>query len=305
LSKGRSFALIWCIINALMLLSFITPLVVITINFVLVPALALFTKLEWKKAALFYAISLAAVGAVTGYLGLFPVSVSVFFLAPSIVMGIMYRKKLPARSAIVGGTVTLLAQMLLGLLITYAAGLDPIEKVREFIQSGVDSLPEVLRNSVNQAALNATIHYFLQIIPLLLIVTAVFYTFIGHAVGRWILRKNNVMVPGLKPVREWMLPRSMALYLVIVTIADMFISIESNTFISMVVWNLLPILSIAFTVQAISFFFFFAHAKKKSVALPVFSIVMVVLFPPLLIYLYCVIGLLDVLTPMRKRIAGG
>ncbi len=305
MSKGRSFALVWCIINTLMLLSFITPLVMITINFVLVPTLALFTKLDWKKAALFYAISLAAVGAVTGYLGLFPVVVSLFFLAPSIVMGVMYRKKLPARSAIVGGTVTLLGQMLLALLISYAAGLDPIERVREFLQSGVDSLPEVLRNSVNQAALNATIHYFLQIIPLLLIVTAVFYTFIGHAVGRWILRKNHVLVPGLRPIREWMLPRSMALYLVVVTILDMFISIESNTFLSMVVWNLLPILSIAFTVQAISFFFFFAHAKKKSVALPVFAIVMVVLFPPLLVYLYCVIGLLDVLTPMRKRIAGG
>lgn len=304
MSKGRSFALVWCIINALMLLSFITPLIMITVNFVLVPTLVLFTKLEWKKATLFYAISLAAVGAVSGYLGLFPVMISLFFLAPSIVMGIMYRKKAVARSAIVAGTVTLLSEMLLGLLISYAAGFRPMERVREFLESSVDSLPEVLRNSVNQAALNLAIHYFLQIIPLLLITAAVFYTFIGHGVGRWILRRNNVLVPGLKPVRDWMLPRSMALYLVIVTVLDMFISIESNSFLSMVVWNLLPILSMAFTVQAIGFFFYFAHAKKWNVALPVISIVILVVLP-FLVYLYCVIGLLDVLTPMRKRIAGG
>lgn len=303
MTKGRSFALVWCIINALMLLSFITPLIMITVNFVIVPTLVLFTKLEWKKAALFYAISLAAVGAVTGYLGLFPVIISLFFLAPSIVMGIMYRKKATARSAIVAGTVTLLGEMLLGLLLSYLAGFRPMERVREFLESSVESLPEVLRNSVNQAALNLAIHYFLQIIPLLLITTAVFYTFIGHGVGRWVLRKNHVMVPGLRPVREWMLPRSMAFYLVIVTIVDMFISIESNSFVSMVVWNLLPILSIAFTVQAIGFFFFLAHVKKWSVALPIIAIVLVAVLP-FFVYLYCVIGLLDVLTPMRKRIAG-
>lgn len=303
MSKGRSFALVWCIINTLMLLSFITPLLIITMNFVMVPALVLFTKLEWKKSVLFYAISLAAVSAITGFSGLFLCLISLFFLPPAIVMGRLYRKESSARSVIVGGTVTLLAEFLIGLLFSYASGFRPMDRVKEFIQSSVDSLPDVLRNSVNQAALDLAIHYFLQIIPLLLIIASVFYTVIGHGVGRWVLRKNGLQVKGLPPVREWMLPRSMVFYLVIVTICDMFISIESNSFFSMVVWNLLPILTIAFTVQAISFLFFVAHAKKWTVALPVVAIVLVGVLP-FLVYLYCIMGMLDVLLPIRKRITG-
>lgn len=303
MSKGRYFALVWCIINSLMMLSFITPLIIITINFVMVPALVLFTKLELKKSILFYAISLAAVSAVTGYLGLFPVALSLFFLPPAIVMGRLYKKTATARSVIVGGTVTLLSEFLLGLLISFAAGFKPMDRVKEYIQSSVDSLPDVLRNSVNQAALDLAIHYFLQIIPLLLITASLFYTVIGHGVGRWVLRRNGMQVPGLRPMREWMLPKSMVLYMVIVTVCDMFINIESNSFFSMVVWNLLPILTVAFTVQAIGFLFFVSHVKKWTVALPVLAIVLVVVLP-FLVYLYCIMGMLDVLMPIRKRIAG-
>jgi uncharacterized protein YybS (DUF2232 family) len=303
LSKGRSFALVWCIINCLMLLSFITPLIIISINFVMVPALVLFTKLELKKAILFYAISMAAVSALTGYLGLFPVILSLFFLPPAIVMGRLYKKQSPARSVIVAGTVTLLAEFLMGLVLSYAAGYRPMDRVKEFLQSAVDSLPEVLRNSVNQTALDMTIHYFLQIIPFMLITAALFYVIIGHGISRWVLRRNGVQVPGLKPMREWMLPKSMAMYLVIVTIFDMFISIQSNSFLSMVVWNLLPILTVTFAIQGIAFLFFVSHTKKWSVALPVVAIVVIVVFP-FLLYLYCIMGMLDVLMPIRKRMAG-
>lgn len=303
MSKGRSFALVWCIVNTLMLLSYMTPLIMITINFVMVPTLVLFAKLDVRKSVLFYAICLAAVGALGGEFALFPVVLSLFFLAPTIVMARMYRKQSPARSVIVGGTVTLLSEFLLALLASYAFGLKPMDRLKDFLQSSVDSLPEVLRNSVNQAALDLAIQYFLQIIPLLLIITSVFYTVIAHAMGRWLLRKNGVQVPGLRPIREWMLPKSMAFYMVIVTIFDMFISIESNSFFSMVVWNLLPILTIAFTVQAISFLFFLAHTKKWTVALPIVAIVLIVVLP-YLVYLYSILGMLDVLMPLRKRIAG-
>lgn len=303
MSKGRFFALIWCIINVLMLLSFITPLVLISINFIMVPALVLFARLEVRKFILFYAISLAAVIALTGFSGTLLAVMSIFFLPPAVVMGSMYKKQSPARSTIVAGAVTLLSEFLLGLLFSYTAGFRPMDQVKDFIRDSVDSLPEVLRNSVNEAALDLAIHYFMQIIPLLLITASLFYTVIGHAVGRWILRRNGMQVPGLPPAREWMLPKSMAFYLLIVMVFDMFISIESNSFFSMVVWNLLPILVVAFAVQAVGFLFFVAHAKKWSVALPIVAIVLALVLP-FLFYLYCIVGMLDVLLPIRKRITG-
>lgn len=303
MSKGRSFALVWCIINVLMLLSFITPLVLITMNFIMVPALVLFARLELRKFILFYAISLAAVCALTGFSGTLLAVMSIFFMPPAVVMGRMYKKQAAARVSIVAGTVTLLAEFLLGLLFSYAAGFRPMDQVKDFIRDSVDSLPAVLRNSVNEAALDLAIHYFMQIIPLLLISASLFYTLIGHGVGRWVLRRNGMQVPGMPPMREWKLPKSMAVYLIIVTIFDLFISIESNSFFSMVVWNLLPILTVAFAVQAIAFLFFVSHAKKWSIALPIVAIVLIVVLP-FLIYLYSIVGMLDVLLPIRKRISG-
>ncbi|WP_438445163.1 DUF2232 domain-containing protein [Gorillibacterium sp. sgz5001074] len=303
MSKGRSFALVWCIINLLMLLSFITPLVIISLNFIMVPAVVLYARLDLKRFILFYAISLAGVCAITGYSGLVLAIMSLFFLAPAIMMGRMYKKQAPARVSIVAGAGTLLAEFLLGLLVSYAAGYRPMDQVKDFIRDSVDSLPDVLRNSVNEAALDLAIHYFMQIIPLLLIAASLFYTVIAHGIGRWVLRRNGMQVPGLPPMREWRLPKSMAFYLIIVTIFDLFISIESNSFLSMVVWNLLPILTAAFAIQAIGFLFFVAHAKKWSVALPVVAIVLAVVLP-FLMYFYCLLGVLDVLLPIRKRITG-
>lgn len=304
MSKGRSFALVWCIINLVMLLSFITPLVIISLNFIMVPALVLYARLDLKRFILFFAISLAGVCAITGLSGTVLAVMSIFFLPPAIMMGRMYKKQAPARVSIVAGAGTLLAEFLLGLLLSYAAGFRPMDQVKDFVRDSVDSLPPVLRTSVNEAALDLAIHYFLQIIPLLLISAAVFYTVIAHGVSRWVLRRNGMVVPGLPPMRQWKLPKSMAFYLVIVTIFDLSIPIESNSYFSMVVWNLLPILMVAFSLQFIGFLFFVSHVKKRTVALPVVAIVLLAVFPLVMIYLYCLLGMLDVLLPIRKRIAG-
>jgi uncharacterized protein YybS (DUF2232 family) len=303
LSKGRLFAWIWCIINVLMLLSFITPLVIISINFIMVPALVLYARLELRSFLLAYAIGLAAVCAITGFSGTVLALMSFFFLPPAIVMGNCYKKQATARTSITAGTVTLLAEFLLGLLISYAAGFRPMDRAKDFIRDSVASLPEILRNSVNQEALELAIHYFMQIIPLLLIAASLFYTIIAHGIGRWVLRRTGMQVPGLPPMRTWQVPRSFVLYLMIVSICDMFIPIESNSYFSMVVWNLLPILTVAFAVQAIGFLFFVAYVKKWSVALPVVALVLLIVLP-YLIYLYCILGVLDVLLPIRKRMAG-
>lgn len=303
MSKGRFFALVWCVINLLMLLSFITPLVIITLNFIMVPAVVLYTRLEPKRFYLFYAVTLAGVAAISGLTGFILALMSLFFLLPSIMMGRMYKKAASARSAIVAGAGTLLGEFLAALVISYAAGYRPIDQVKDFITDSVDSLPEVLRNSVNEAALDLAIHYFIQIIPLLLIFASLFYTVIAHGISRWVLRRNGLNVPGLPPMREWMLPKSMALYLVIVTILDMFIRIDSNSFLSTVVWNLMPILTVAFAIQAIGFLFHVCYVRKWSPALPIIAIVLALILP-FLIYLYCLLGMLDVLLPIRKRING-
>lgn len=303
LAKQSTQAFVWCLIHVFLLLTFMTPLNILTINFIMIPVVVMYTRLELKAFILTYAISLAAVFALTGSFGPFLILLSLFFLLPSVVIGWAYKKQSPARTTFVAGTISLLSEFLLVLTISYAAGFRPMDRLRDLLYDSINSLPVMLKNTVNQGQLDLAVHYFMQLIPLFLISASIYYVFITHGISRWLLRKTGVIVPGLPPVRNWMLPRSFVWYFLIVTVLDYFISIESSSVISMFVWNLLPILTMAFAIQAIGFFFFVAHAKKWNKVLPILAIVGMILFFPL-VYLYCILGVLDVLLPIRKRIAG-
>lgn len=303
MAKQNAQAMLWCTIYIFLLLTLITPLSILTINVILVPVLILYTKLGLRQFILYYAICLAAVFALTGILGEQFILLSLFFLPPAVVIGAFYKRQAPARSAIAAGTVTMLAEFLLGLVVSYAIGVKPLEKMKTLVNNSIDNLPDVLKSSMNQTQLDAAVHYFMQLIPLLLISASLYYVLITHGIGRWLLRKKGIHVPGLPPVREWVLPKSFVWYFLIILVADFFIPIHSDSVISMFVWNLLPLLTLAFAVQAIGLLFFVAHAKKWNYTLPILGIIAVVLFFPL-IYIFSILGVLDVLFSLRKRIIG-
>lgn len=294
---------LWGLLNFLLLMSLFTPFNIVSINFVMVPVLIMATQLQPRLFALIYALSLAAVWGLTGTVGLIAILLGLFFLPPAIVMAICYKKRTPARSTLTAGSVAMLFEFLLLLVIGHTAGMNPIDQLRKLMQESIESLPAIVQTQVNMAEFNVLIEYYIQLIPLLLISASVFYVFVTHGVSRWLLGKMNVHVPGLPPLRTWRMPRFLVLLLLVVTIAEYSLDFGTNTTWSMIVWNLQPILTFLFAVQAIGFFFYVAYAKQWPTVLPVMSIVGLVLFFPL-VYLYSIIGMLDVVLPLRKRIAG-
>lgn len=303
MTKKSMQAVLWCAVYIFMLLSLITPLSILTINLIMIPLLILFTILDAKRFLLAFAISVAAVFALTGSLGSFLLLLALFFLPPSVVMGLFYKRKSPALSTITAGTVTLLTEFLLTLLISHLAGLKPMERMQEFLNESIENIPAALQTTFTRAQADLAVHYFLQLIPLLLIFGSLYYAFISHGIGRWLLKKSGVIVPGLPPAKEWMMPKSFVWCFLIVTVLDMFIRIDTNSTVAMIVWNLLPLLTLAFCIQAIGFFFFLAHRKGWNKVIPVLSVIAVLVFFPL-VYLYCIIGVIDVAFPVRKRMTG-
>lgn len=303
MSKQNAQALLWCTVYVFLLLTLITPISILTIHFIMVPVLILYTRLGWKQFSLFYAICLAAVFALTGAFGEALILLALFFLPPAVVIGMFYKRQAPARSTITAGTLAMLSELLLVLVVSYLIGVKPMEKLHALVSNSIDTLPDVLKYSMSQAQLDAAAHYFVQLIPLFLISASLYYVVITHGIGRWLLRKTGIHVPGLPPARNWMLPKSFVWYFLIVMVADFFIRIDSNSAVSMFVWNLLPLLTLAFAVQTIGLLFFVAHAKKWNYTLPVVGIIALAVFFPL-IYLYSILGVLDVLFSLRKRITG-
>jgi uncharacterized protein YybS (DUF2232 family) len=282
-----------------MMLSLLTPALLITTWFLMVPALILYVKLDAKRFALLYVSSLAVVYFVTAWIGPMLLSVSLFFLPPVIIMGNLYKKKAPAKSALTAGIVTLLAEALLSLLIGYAVGLDPISKFRTFMLDYINSLPSSFLGLLGDK--DQYVNLMIQVIPLDLILFAYFYAVVNHWAARRILNRMGENLPAMKPLREWRLPKTFVWLYLGAFALDLFLPAGDRSLVATLLMNLLPLLMLALTLQALSFLFFIVHEHNKTKALPIMAIILLVLFFPLLSVVYSLIGAMDAAFPLRER----
>jgi uncharacterized protein YybS (DUF2232 family) len=290
---------LWSFLIVLILLSFMTPFIIFMIPFIMVPVVLLYVTNNIRSFAIYYAVSLIVLLILSGLQGAFLISVSLFFLPTVWVMGNLYRKKATARNVVTAGTLTLLAESLISLLIANATGLNPIAKFKSIMSEYVSTMPAGVRELLPSDQ-DAYINLMVQVIPLDLIIFSLFFVFFTHGVSRWLLKKTGHAVPGLSPIREWMLPKSFVWLYLITFVIDLFINPASQSFIVTLLMNLLPLLILAFVIQAISFLFFVAHSKKWGVILPIVGI-LVLVFMPLFLFLYSLLGVFDVAFPIRER----
>jgi uncharacterized protein YybS (DUF2232 family) len=276
------------------------------------PFVILFTLL--KPVA--FAAHAAAIGLIAflllGSYGPLALTLTVFFLVPSIVMGFMYKKGMSARSVVLATFGVLLAQMLLELVlfsiqfpIQWSAQLSSMLRVslRDFENSGL--LPAGGAAEMADALAQAMV----TMLPMLLLFWCFLFAVISHALSRRALRSSGVKVPALPPLRTWRLPRSLVFYYLAAMILTYAVPREGSGFWTIVSANLMPLLMIAFTIQAVGLFFFLADAKSWPKAVPFLIAVPLILFQlPILLFAmprvmfppFYLIGLLDVAVPLRR-----
>ncbi|MBD0382235.1 DUF2232 domain-containing protein [Paenibacillus sedimenti] len=291
--------ILWSVVTIVVLLSLMTPFIIFTVSFLMVPVLMLYVKSSTKRFALLYVLSLLIVYVLTALHGIFLLSVSLFFLPPVLVMGNLYKRKAAARTVLTAGTVTLLAESLISLVIGYALGFDPIAKFKQFMMDYVTAMPPALRELLPKDQ-DWYVNLIVQVIPLYFIFFALFYAFVSHGISRWLLNKTGEGIPGLRPMRERMLPRSFVWIYLLAFVMDLFVDPASSSLIATLLMNLLPLLVLAFAIQAICFLFFIAHANKWKPILPISAIVLVCFMPPFL-FVYSLLGVFDVAFPIRER----
>lgn len=303
-------ALLWSLILVVLLLLIFTPLVMVAISLAMIPVVYLFVKLEPKRFVVYYVLSLLVVYALTaafgaGILGTVAAIFSLFLLIPSIVMGVMYRKKAAARSVITGGTVAFLAQMLLFLLLLTLFGIHVTDEMREFVRSSLDTFPAEFQQMLPANLIDQVIEMMIQLLPLYLIGLSLYYSVITHWLARKALNRNGEPIPGMKPAKEWMLPRSFVWYYLIALVLSFIFTEANGSMIAMVLLNVIPLLMFAFAIQAFGFFFFVADARGWAKAVPyVIVVVSIVLMPflPGFMQLLTLLGLFDVAFPIRGRL---
>jgi uncharacterized protein YybS (DUF2232 family) len=291
-------SLVWSFMALVLLLSVPTPLNALTLFLLMTPFVVLFTLLK----PLVFAGHAVAIGAgafvLSGAYGPLALTLMIFFLVPSIVMGFLYKKRRKARSVVLAGFIVILAQLLLELvLFSLQFRIDLSAELASMLQDSLIQFETRGMFPTGWAADTATVvgNAIVTMLPMLLILSSFLFAIITHGLTRLALRRSGIEVPGLPQAKTWRLPRSLVWYYLIALIISYAVPQEGNGFWTVVSANLVPILRYAFTIQAIGFFFFLADAKKWSKVVPVLISVPLVLFPP-----FYLIGLLDVAFPLRR-----
>jgi uncharacterized protein YybS (DUF2232 family) len=225
--------------------------------------------------------------------------VAAFFLIPGAMMGELYRRDSPARTVLAAGVLTIVGELLFGLLLSYAFQFDPIRELQRMLWDNYHAMPSIMKEQITEDIMDASIRMFLQMIPLFMIASGVYYAVISHVIGHRVLKQYGVPARGFPPVRQWMLPKSLVFYYLIAMFLDLFVPKSYDSIMTTILLNGIPVLTAAFIVQAISFLLFLSHTKRRwATALPVIGIVAAPFLPSVV----SLLGVMDVAFPLRKRI---
>lgn len=289
-------SILWGGAALLLLLAIAVPFVnAIAVAVMMVPMVILYTTLPKRDFALHMLVVLVIATVVLGPAA--PV-VGVFFLIPSVVMGHYYRQGAPARKALTAVVVTILGELLLEILIAQQwFDFSLIKEIRTSITDTIDNLnreglmPSTWTAKVTESYIQTLIHA----IPMALIVASFGFAVVAHSIAGRALRATGVTIAKLQKPHLWMLPRIVVLYYFIVLLTDMAVPNEGTSFMTVALHNLVPLMKLMFTIQAMGFCFYIAHERKWNKAIPVLLSVIVALFPSL-----SLVGMLDAAFPIRR-----
>ncbi|WP_274365036.1 DUF2232 domain-containing protein [Paenibacillus thermotolerans] len=299
--REKRHATIWGIVNAVLLMSLVTPFMLITFWFLSIPAAILYVKTRRSVFGATVALS-SVIGAIFagGAFGQV-ILLAAFSLIPGIVMGSSYRQLRPARSVIVRGTAAYVAMFLLLLVAATMLGFELDRSIDATIRESVSLLPEQMTGLIAGQELETLVQLTQVLVPLYIFGTSLLLAGVTHAVARRLLNRMGESLAGLKPMRLWRLPRYLVWYYLIALFFDLFLPFNAESFLSAVIVNIVPILMFVFAVQGIAFLFFIADAKRWGRWLPWAGIALFILVWPLS-SAFSLLGVFDTAFPLRERL---
>jgi len=287
---------LWSAAALLLLLFLAVPVLsLVSIFLMMIPYVVLYTTLPKQS----FVLHLIPVWIIAGVLiGPGVLIIGLFFVVPSIVMGHLYRKGASAAKVIRTVGIVFLAQLMLELLVfELVLDLSLINEMGSIVRATVNDViaQGLLAQAWNAEMTEILIRTIINSIPLTFILISFVYTVLTHYIARRIVHRGGMEVAAFPQAKDWRLPRVLVFYYLVAYVIDMFTLNSNESFMSIALMNLVPLLSYVFAIQAIGFFFFIAHNRGWNKAVPILIAIPVLLIPPL-----SLIGVLDTAFPIRK-----
>ncbi len=286
---------LWTAVLAILLVSLVTPLSVLTFSFLMLPLTLLYIHLNTRRFIICLA---AALIPSTLLVGMTLPFIALLFLVPAIVMGRLYKKKADPKLVITAGMLTWIGELVLLYALMSLAGVHLHQTLTLVVKESFNTMPDLWQVGNTETTMLQVVDYMIRMIPFFMALFSAYVVAMNHTLTRLMTKKSGDPVPGFKPIRDWRVPKSFVWYYVLSMLFNMFLTGQSDSYWSTVLWNLVPMLTVVFAIQGISFLFYIAHIKRWSVALPVIGIVVAFFLP----YVVSLLGVLDRGLNIRRTI---
>lgn len=269
----------------------------------MVPLLVVFSRFSLRQTAIPFLVILGMYTLLNQSIGVLMFLMTLFLLLPAYVMGNMNREHKHAGIVIFLGFITILAQLLFILIVTFTVyDFNIIHWLLDQVRQAVDTVKPIFQLAIPSVNVDQQMELFVDLVDVLftsmILLVSIYLSWVSYMVSRWILQKQGMELPPFLPFRDWKLPRSLIWYNILVIILGFMVEDKAG-FGYALYMNMFLLLLLAFWLQGIGFLYFYCYQKNIHRIFPWIAIGFSVFSPVL--YVFSFIGLLDMLFPIRKR----
>jgi uncharacterized protein YybS (DUF2232 family) len=219
-------------------------------------------------------------------------------LLPAVWMSNAYKRGEHAKTVIRVGTIGVTVSFILLYAILTIAYPQMLDGLASLVRESIQTLPQQLQTQLGDDFVESYINMVTKSIPMTMLIIAFIITALTHTTTRRVMKRYSVTLSELKVSDEWKVPRAWVFIYAIAVLLNVSLPNDDTSFISIALMNLIPVLMVAFSIQALGFLVYLARYKKWAKAMPVLCIVLY----PIINALVVLLGILDIAFPLRKSL---
>ncbi|MGD7061650.1 YybS family protein [Bacillus altitudinis] len=229
-------------------------------------------------------------------------------IAVGIGMGVFYSRRQPGQAIITGALIYLFSFLIYFVVSVQLFQVDILGVAKESIDQIMPMVESTLKQSgASDQDIAKQLKQFremkdtaLNSLPVALLIFVTLMSFVNHWFVRPLIKRFVPDMPALKKFKDMRLPKSMVWYYLL-TLLLMLIQPEKGSFLSLVQTSAFQILFILVLIQGFSFIFYYCHEKNISKVVPIFAVVLTILYPPIGVIVR-IIGIADIGFDLREKV---
>ena len=299
-------AMLSAIFIVLLMIAVFVPVMFFALFFLPVQFVIFASRYDWKSAALM-AVATIILSILLATFASFPIAV--MMALGGILIGNAIHQNLSAYETWARGTLGFVAGLLFAFVfMQFVFQINLLEQLEQMMNESLEMTGNMFEGfdmgqqmEETQAMMQDMIGVMLDLFPVLLAGTAVVLALISQWVSYKVINRIEKKDYRFPPFRNLRFPISLIWIYFGAFVLSIFVTDPESSFY-IAIQNLFVLTGLVMAVQGFSFIFFYAHHKKMTKALPIFSIILTVLFPMLLLYLIRIIGIIDLGFGLRDRL---